>query len=185
MRTQTPCAALLRTAPQPEPGRIEIRPARSDDAERMREFLSGLSARTQTLRFLAGVGRPGDGLLRALLTRDADRDVLVALRRGADGGERIVGHAMSVRCALRPGGEGAPPTEIAVVVADDWQGRGIGERLVRRLLTRAAARGAAEIVMDVHGENLRVLKALRRRWPQARMRASYGTVEVRAAFAGR
>lgn len=72
--------------------------------------------------------------------------------------------------------------EIGVVVADEWQGRGIGERLVRRLLLRAAAGGAAEVVMEVLAENRRVLAAIRRRRPDAAMRAGGGTVEVNAAL---
>jgi len=174
---------------QPAPRRaataVEIRPARPDDAERVRDFLAGLSARTRTLRFFTGV-RPGPALVRALVTRDDRRDVLLAVRRTAYG-EQVVGHAMSCRVA-RPGESGAgehaarEAVEIGVVVADEWQGRGIGERLVRRLLLRAAAGGAAEVVMEVLAENRRVLAAIRRRRPDAAMRAGGGTVEVNAAL---
>jgi Predicted acetyltransferase len=176
-----PLAPLAPREPQDATG-VEIRPARMDDAERVRDFIAGLSPRTQMLRFFTGIGRPGDRLVRVLLSRDGGRDALLAVRRTGDG-EQVVGHAMS---APAPGGGTAPLAgpriEIAVVVADEWQGRGIGGRLVRLLLARAAARGAVEIAMDVHGENRRLLHALRRRWPQATMRAGFGTVEVRTPF---
>ncbi|MBG0819844.1 GNAT family N-acetyltransferase [Planomonospora sp. ID91781] len=154
-------------APGAEAG---IRPARVDDEERIRRFLSGLSLHTQTLRFFTGLGRPAASLVRALLAVDERRDVLLAVHR-----DDVVGHAMSF-------GDGAAAVEIAVVVADDWQGLGLGSRLVRGLLHRAEAKGARTVGMDVMGENRRVLAMIGREWPDAVMRASSGTVEVTVAL---
>ncbi|GAA3132692.1 hypothetical protein GCM10010466_24120 [Planomonospora alba] len=144
---------------------VEIRPVLADDGERMRAFLCGLSLHTQTLRFFTGLGRPGEGLVRALLRVDERRDVLLAVH-----GETVVGHVMGFD---RDGG-----VEISVVVADEWQGRGIGSRLVRRLLHRAEARGAEAVGMDVLAENRKVLSMIRAWWPDAAMAVSAGTVEV-------
>ena len=146
----------------------QIRPARPDDEERIRRFLTGLSLHTQTLRFFTGVTSPNAGLVRALLAVDERRDALVATL----GGE-IVGHAMSYR-------GGCADVEIAVVVADQWQGFGIGPRLIDTLLLRAAVRGARTVGMDVLGENRRVLRLVRRLWPDAEMKVASGTVEVTA-----
>ncbi|MDP9848030.1 GNAT family N-acetyltransferase [Streptosporangium lutulentum] len=147
-------------------GDVEIRPARLNDEELIRRFLTGLSARTQTQRFFAGMSRPSASVVRALLTVDEQRDALLAVR-----GDLLIGHAMSYR------GEGAD-VEIAVVVSDEWQGQGIGSRLVRRLLHRASAGGAETLGMDVLGDNRRVLAMIRRAWPEAIMRTSAGTVQV-------
>ncbi|SNS95749.1 Ribosomal protein S18 acetylase RimI [Streptosporangium subroseum] len=147
---------------------IEIRPARMDDEERIRCFLAGLSTRTQTQRFFTGVNRPSASMVRALLTVDERRDALLAVR-----GELLVGHAMSYR------GEGTD-IEIAVVVGDEWQGRGVGARLVRRLLHRASVGGARTLGMDVLGDNRKVLAMIRRAWPEATMKVSSGTVQVAA-----
>jgi acetyltransferase len=147
----------------------QIRPARPDDEERIRRFLAGLSVHTQTLRFFTGVSTPAAPLVRALITVDERRDALVAT---IDGGE-IVGHAMSYR-------GGAADVEIAVVVADQWQGFGLGPRLVETLLLRAAVRGARTVGMDVMGENRRALRLIRRVWPDAAMKVTSGSVEVTA-----
>ncbi|MEQ4715916.1 GNAT family N-acetyltransferase [Nonomuraea sp. B19D2] len=148
----------------------QIRPARVGDEERIRRFLAGLSLHTQTLRFFTGVSTPAAGLVRTLLATDERRDALVATT--VECGE-IVGHAMSFKgdCA---------DVEIAVVVADRWQGRGIGPRLIDTLLLRASVRGAMTVGMDVLGENRRVLRLIRRFWPDARMAVSSGSVEVTA-----
>ncbi|MEO3794884.1 GNAT family N-acetyltransferase [Nonomuraea sp. B10E15] len=147
----------------------QIRQACSDDEERIRRFLAGLSLHTQTLRFFTGVASPAAGLVRALLAVDERRDALIATT--ADG--EIVGHAMSYR------GE-CSDVEIAVVVADRWQGFGLGPRLVDMLLMRAAVRGAKTVAMDVLGENRRVLRLIRRLWPDAQMTVTSGSVAVTA-----
>ncbi|GGS80911.1 GNAT family N-acetyltransferase [Nonomuraea spiralis] len=146
----------------------QIRPARQDDEERIRRFLTGLSLHTQTLRFFTGLSSPGAGLVRTLLTLDERRDALVLTAE-----DEIVGHAMSYQ-------GGCADVEIAVVVADRWQGYGLGPRLVDALLLRAAVRGARTVGMDVLGENRRVLRLVRRLWPDARMKVTSGTVEVTA-----
>ncbi|TDD56434.1 GNAT family N-acetyltransferase [Nonomuraea terrae] len=145
--------------------RTQMRPAGPDDEERIKRFLAGLSPRTQTFRFFTGGTVPG--LAGRLLAVDERRDAIVAT---TDAGE-IVGHAMSYR-------GGCADVEIAVVVTDAWQGRGIGRRLIDALLRRASVWGATTVGMDVMGENRRVLRLIRRRWPDARMTVSSGSVEV-------
>ncbi|MEV0613371.1 GNAT family N-acetyltransferase [Nonomuraea sp. NPDC050404] len=147
----------------------QIRQARQDDAERIRRFLVGLSLHTQTLRFFTGMSSPASSLVRALLCVDERRDALVATTECGE----IVGHAMSFQ------GEHTD-VEIAVVVTDEWQGRGLGPELVNALLLRACLRGARTVGMDVLGENRRVLRLVRRLWPEARMKVASGSVEVTA-----
>ncbi|MFF3437670.1 GNAT family N-acetyltransferase [Streptosporangium sp. NPDC002721] len=149
-------------------GAVEIRPARPDDEEGIRRFLGGLSPRTQARRFFAGMSRPSASFVRTLLAVDERRDALLAVH-----GDLLVGHAMSYR-----GQE--TDVEIAVVVGDEWQGMGLGSRLVRALMRRAEARGARTVGMDVLGDNRAVLVMVRRAWPEATMRVSSGTVEVTA-----
>ncbi|MEV4802660.1 GNAT family N-acetyltransferase [Nonomuraea sp. NPDC049421] len=150
--------------------RTQVRTVTPDDEERMRRFLAGLSLHTQTLRFFTGVSAPSAALVRTLLAVDEQREALVA----TDGDGEIVAHAMSFQ------GGGCADVEIAVVVADAWQGQGLGPRLVDALLFGAALRGARTVGMDVMGENRRVLRLVRRLWPDARMRVESGTVEVTA-----
>ncbi|MEV4058815.1 GNAT family N-acetyltransferase [Nonomuraea dietziae] len=146
----------------------QIRPAGPYDEARIRRFLVGLSLHTQTLRFFTGIPSPKDALVRALLAVDGQRDAIVAERDG-----EIIGHAMSYRGGLAD-------VEIAIVVTDEWQGRGLGRKLIATLLGRAAGAGATTVGMDVLGENRKVLKLIRRMWPDAKMTVSSGAVEVTA-----
>lgn len=146
----------------------QIRPARPDDAERIRRFVTRLSLHTQTLRFFTGLGAPAASLVCALIAVDERRDALVATLEG-----EIIGHAMSYL-------GGVADVEIAAVVADEWQGKGLGSHLIDTLLFRAAVRGARTVGMDVLGENRRVLRMVRRLWPDAQMKVASGSVEVTA-----
>jgi ribosomal protein S18 acetylase RimI-like enzyme len=112
-------------------------------------------------------------MLRILAGQRPDADALVATRNGV-----IIGHAMAVDTAGPPG---AATTEIGVMVADAWQGRGVGSGLVRALASRARARGATTLVMEVMAENQRVLAMIAGRWPDARhdRNSAYLTVHAR------
>lgn len=50
--------ACLASRPPAATAAVEIRPARPDDAERVRDFLTRLSPDTRALRFFTGIGRP-------------------------------------------------------------------------------------------------------------------------------
>jgi GNAT superfamily N-acetyltransferase len=154
-------------------GQIRIRPAGCADHGALRAFLAGLSVQTRYLRFFGGARPASPAMLRVLAGERPDADVLVAIQNGA-----IIGHAMAVDTA-GPGGDAA--AEIGVVVADAWQGRGLGSGLVRALAARARARGATTLVMEVMAENRRVLAMIAGRWPGARhdRSAAYVTVRTR------
>ena len=129
---------------------IQVRTTRPADAQGLTTMLAGLSPQSSFLRFLAGIGSPGPRLVTALLRRDADRGAWVAL---AD--DEVVGHAMW--------GASDGAAEIGVVVADQWQGRGIGRLLTVAALREArAARGLTDVRLDLHPENRDLLGRLAR-----------------------
>lgn len=140
--------------------RHPIRPLRADDVDRVRRFYQGLSAESVYRRFFTG-GQPGDAELRRLFDADpGTRDVLVALS-GEFGGD-VIGLVEGI--AL----DDPPVVEIGVVVADAWQGRGIGWRLVRAAVQLAAACGAVTIEAHTLAENWCMARLMRRLWPDAR-----------------
>lgn len=144
------------------------------DALRVSDFISGLSVRTQFLRFFASVAPPSSGLLRSLTGADGRADVLIA----ADDDGTMIGHGMAVD---RTAADGTRLSDIGVVVADQWQLRGVGSALLDELTRRAAGRGTTELVMDVLPENARMLAMIERRWPRARRAYERGSVTIRAS----
>jgi RimJ/RimL family protein N-acetyltransferase len=138
--------------------RHPIRPLRADDVDRVRRFYRGLSAESVYNRFFTG-GQPGDAELRRLFDADPDaRDVLVALS-----GHDVIGLVEGATPRNLPGA-----VEIGLVVADAWQGRGVGWQLIRAVVSQAAARGASIIQAHTLAENRRMARLMRRLCPDAR-----------------
>ena len=151
-RTQVSCAGGHATA---------VRPVRPADLTALSDFFAKLSPQTRYLRFFAPV-TPTHALLRLLSGEAANVDAVVAVADGV-----IVGHAMAADRTEPPDACGARATDIGVVVADAWQGRGLGAALMRALIARAQARGVTSLAMDVLHANPRVLAMITGHWPAA------------------
>jgi GNAT superfamily N-acetyltransferase len=156
--------------PAPRLQGVTIRAAGHGDAAALRSFFHGLSERTRLLRFFAPV-MPTAAML-GRLAGGGGVDAVIAL---ADCG--VVGHAMAVD-EHAPAGENPPASEhapagerrsdIGVVVADCWQGQGVGSALMRVLVARAEQRGVTCLTMDVLHGNHQVLAMIAAHWPTAR-----------------
>jgi GNAT superfamily N-acetyltransferase len=145
---------------------VPIRRAQAADRETIRTFFAGLSARTRYLRFFAALSIT-PAVLRALSGGD-NADTVVATDEGV-----IIGHGIAAD-RVSPGG--TTVTEIGVVVADDWQGRGIGSALVRALISAAHTRGVAIVAMEVLPGNQRVIAMIASHWPTASIDRSADSV---------
>jgi ribosomal protein S18 acetylase RimI-like enzyme len=153
-----------------------IRPACPADLSALAGFFEGLSVQTRYLRFFGPV-RPTPALLNLLSGQPAGVHAVVAVADGV-----IVGHAMAVDPP--PPGDGQGPgqdraTDIGVVVADAWQGRGVGSALMRALVGQAEARGVASLTMDVMHANRQVLGMILGHWPAADIDHSRDSLSIR------
>jgi L-amino acid N-acyltransferase YncA len=137
-----------------------IRPIQDADLAALGDFFAELSMRSRYQRFFAPV-KPNGAMLRRMSGSVGGADVLVALHAGV-----IIGHAMAADAA-GPGGE--RKTDIGVVVADRWQGHGVGSALARELVRRAQARGVRSVTMDVLHANHQVLAMITAHWATARL----------------
>jgi N-acetylglutamate synthase-like GNAT family acetyltransferase len=114
--------------------RVLIRPIGKDDVVLERAFLEGLSPESRECRFL-GQMNFSDDMIRRFTDIDYRRDMaFVALRHEA-GEKREIG--VSRFCMSDDG----TSCECAVAVADEWQGRGLGDVLMRHLIEVARQRG--------------------------------------------
>jgi acetyl coenzyme A synthetase (ADP forming)-like protein len=135
---------------------LRLRPPRREDAEQIVEFFRGLSQRSLYLRF-HGFPRVGPELVEQVLDPDwRERGALVGTF-AEDGRERVV--AVGNYQRLRD----PAVAEAAFAVADAYQRRGIGTRLVEQLAERAGREGIERFVAEVLPDNrdmLRVFEAL-------------------------
>jgi RimJ/RimL family protein N-acetyltransferase len=133
---------------------LRIRPIRPSDKEALAREFGRLSPESRRRRFLAPKPKLSETELRHLTEIDhRSREALVAIdpetRRG-------------VAVARYAGYAGEPGrSEFAITVADDWQGRGIGSALSRRLLIRAREEGVEVVEATALADNRAALALLR------------------------
>ncbi|HEY5429970.1 MAG TPA: GNAT family N-acetyltransferase [Solirubrobacteraceae bacterium] len=130
---------------------ISLRPVRPVDAPAIRTFLDAVSSDSLSLRFFGAPDLDGTAELMAS-DRYGDTFAVLAL---AGSPAQIVAHASYVRT-------GARHAEVAFLVADRWQGRGIGTILLERLVAHAGRDGVSRFVADVLPRNHRMLAMFRR-----------------------
>jgi ribosomal protein S18 acetylase RimI-like enzyme len=165
-----PTATLVLRPGRVPAGRYLIRNAGRDDSARIRDFVSALSVRTQYFRFFTAVSPLSPGLLRALTGAGGSADILII----TDDSGAVVGHGMAA-------GAGDSTVDIGLVVADRWQGQGLGTTLLGLLTERAAGRGVDAVVLEVLPDNRRMLGIIEKRWPQARRERTPDSIRITAA----
>ena len=136
---------------------VQVRPIAASHAELIREFVHSLSFETRYLRFMGAVKELAPQTIDRLTRIDHRRDAALIAMVNEAGADRVAGVA---RYALNADGESC---DFAIVVADDWQGQGLGRELLTRLVDTAAARGVKWIGGDVLAINwpmLALAKAL-------------------------
>jgi len=132
-------------------GTVHIRPIRPDDAKALVAMHAALSSRTRYLRFFSAYPRiPERDLIRFTNVDHRDRVALVAML-----GKVIIAVG---RYERTPGTDEA---EVAFVVADEHQGRGIGSVLLEHLAAAARESGVKRFHAVVLAENTPMLRVFR------------------------
>jgi acetyltransferase len=135
--------------------RLKLRPIRPEDADMERVFVASLSEQTRYFRFFYRLHQLTPAMLARFTQVDYDREMaLLALEPdpASRNGEKIVGIS---RYIANHDGESA---EFAVVVADEWHGRGVGRILMERVIASARKRGLKRLEGIVLRANQGMLK---------------------------
>jgi GNAT superfamily N-acetyltransferase len=148
--------ALIRPLELDDGAALRMRPIRPEDEPRLEELFHRLSPRTIYQRFFRAYDRLPDHWYHRFAHVDyRTRLALVAEQQDARG---PLLHAVA---RYEPGvGDGT--TEIAIVVEDAWQHRGLGTLLLDALLAAAEARGLRRFTADVLADNRPMLRILSR-----------------------
>jgi predicted CoA-binding protein/RimJ/RimL family protein N-acetyltransferase len=124
-----------------------VRPAREDDLDRLVVFFTGLSPESRYFRFF-GIPRVDSASVAHLVPMDPSRGRTLV---GECGG-RIVAFAGYYRTAGEP-----DRAEVAFAIADTFQGRGIGTRLLEQLADIARSEKVRTFDGYVLGENRKMM----------------------------
>ena len=136
---------------------VTVRPIRPEDAQIEQAFVRGLSERTRYFRFMQAVHELTPEMLVRFTQIDYDREMaFIAVVENEQAKELQVA---VVRYTTNPDQRSC---EFALVVADQWQGLGIGTHMMQSLMQVARARGMRLMEGEVLADNSNMLALMRR-----------------------
>ncbi|WP_327043024.1 GNAT family N-acetyltransferase [Micromonospora ureilytica] len=145
-------AAEQVTVVLPDGAEVAVRPANAHDLSGVVELHEACAPRSRQRRYLGGAALPQPARLRRLLEPSRGLTLIATSTDGT--AEPVVAMANLL-------GEG-DEAEVALLVRDDWQRRGLGSALLRRLVRHADRSGYAALVLHVQASNDPMLRTLRR-----------------------
>ena len=134
---------------------VQVRAMRHDDGPLEEAFVRGLSRDTGYRRMLRGGMKVTPEWIDSMTHIDYLRHMAFAVTTAVEGFEQFIGVG---RYVVEPSTQRA---EFALVLADDWQGKGLGRRLLGTLLDHARNAGVREMVGVVLARNKSMLELAR------------------------
>jgi GNAT superfamily N-acetyltransferase len=138
----------------PDGSELTVRPATGDDLPAVQAMHERCSERTRQRRYLTGGAMPPLARLRRLLEPRRGLTLLAVLDSQGGTLERVVAMAHLVP-------EGAV-AELALLVEDAWQRRGLGAALLRRLVAHATRTGYAAVAAYSQADNAAMTRTMDR-----------------------
>lgn len=135
----------------PDGSDVLIRPIRPEDAEMEQEFVRKLSPESKYFRFMESLHELPQELLVRFTQLDYSRDLAFIATTKKEGQEIELGVA---RYITNPDAESG---EIGMVVADEWQNKGVGTKLMSCIIEAASERGFTMLEGDVLANNPKML----------------------------
>lgn len=150
---------------------VHVRPVAAADEPTLREFLRGLGPRSRWLRFRS---MPSDRFLTQAAQAYASSDQAREFGLAALAGDTIVaqGHYVQV---------GRDRAEVALTVADAYQGRGLGTLLLGQLAAIAEKKGIDVFEASVAPDNHAMLEVFRESGFAVEVRRTPGEIQVTLA----
>jgi RimJ/RimL family protein N-acetyltransferase len=133
---------------------LHLRPIRPEDQDRLTAFYDGLSRHTAYQRFFTVMKRLPPDWARLLANVDYERRLALIAEHGSGEAPDLIGVAR-YEPTDRP-----DTAEIAFVIQDGWQNRGLGTLMLDALLAAAEARGVRRFRAFVLAGNMRMIDLL-------------------------
>ncbi len=134
---------------------ILLRPAENRDKELIKEFLSRVSQESLRMRFMVSVSQVPEETINMFSNCDFKEMGCLLAIVGEGEEEKVIGLGNYI---TSPNGRSA---EVAFLIEDDYQGKGIGTILLERLAGIAAGHGIVEFEAEVLPENISMLKVFK------------------------
>jgi len=134
---------------------LSVRPVRHDDGALEEAFVRALSLESRYQRMLSGGVKVTPEWIESMTHIDYRRHMAFAVTTGIGGIEQFVGVGRYVVDAT------TPSADVALAIADTWQGGGLGRRLLATLLEHAQSAAVQQIVGVVLATNAAMLRLAR------------------------
>ena len=151
---------------------LRIRPIRPDDEPRLVDLYGRLSDYTAYQRFFTVMRRLPPTWYHFFANVDYRRRLALVAERDTATGSELVGVGR-----YEPSDEEGT-AEVALVVQDGWQGRGLGTLLLEDVLSAAQARGIGRFLAYVLADNIRMLRLLMTRVEVLERKTEEGVVAL-------
>jgi acyl-CoA synthetase (NDP forming)/GNAT superfamily N-acetyltransferase len=150
---------------------ILLRMATPEDVERVEAFMRGLSQESLTMRFMGAVAGISRKFVEDLCVENPHQRACLLAIEGEGAGQQVLGLGNYV-------GTGGTIAEVAFMVADDHQGRGISSLILERLAGLAAGSGYVGFEADVLYENEKMSNVFRDSGFETRRAMEGGIIHV-------
>ncbi len=140
----------------PDGADVVIRPIRPEDGQIEQEFVRNLSEQSRYMRFMQALQELTPEMLVRFTQIDYDREMCFLAITEIEDKEVEIG---VVRYSITPDGDSC---EFALVIADDWQGKGLGFLLMKVLMQVAREKGLITIEGEVLANNTGMLRLMGR-----------------------
>jgi len=158
---------------------VHLRPIRPEDAPRLQALYDRLGRHTAYQRFFSAMKRLPPDWARFLATVDYQRRLALVAEVDTTSGPDLIAVGR-----YEPAGE--PDTaEVAFVVQDAWQSRGLGTFLFQDVLGAATARGVRRFRAWVLADNRRMLDLVTRFAAARERKTQQGVTELLFEMRGR
>jgi RimJ/RimL family protein N-acetyltransferase len=141
----------------PDGASILVRPIRADDKRMLEDGLRHLSDESVQRRFLTLKRSFSRSELQYLTEVNGRDHVALVAEYPGDAVRRLIAVARFVRLADDP-----TSAEAAIVVADDWQRRGVGTQLAELLAEEARRNGIRRFTATMASDNVAAHRLMRR-----------------------
>jgi acetyltransferase len=158
---------------------VLLRPMKPEDEPLVSEFLSKCSEETIFFRYFKLIKKWTHEMLIRFTQNDYDRELGLMAIGQPPGPEVMMGVSRMVMAADRS------TAEFAVIVADPWQGKGLGPKLVERITEIAREQGVQLLHGDVLAQNQPMLEMVKRLGFTMHKDTEAGTYRVEMALEGK
>ncbi len=124
-----------------------FRPADLSDIPKVESFMTRVSRESLRMRFMAAISLVSADVIKQLCSGDFKTSGCLLALNGEDEDSKVVGLGNYIS------GGNSHTAEVALLIEDDYQGKGIGTLLLERLAGLAAANGFIEFEAEVLPDN--------------------------------